>query len=117
LEFAGIREYRPGDSVRRVNWRLSTRRTELHVTEMHPERSTDVVILLDAFTDVMTSPRLSSLAAAVRGANGLADVYLKRRDRVGLISLGAATRWLVPALGLRQAYAVVEALLDARAGE
>jgi uncharacterized protein (DUF58 family) len=115
IEFAGTREYRPGDSIRRVNWRLSTRRGELHVTDMHPERSTDVVILLDAFTDVMTSMGRSSLATSIRGAHGLADQYLRRRDRVGLIALGASTRWLAPAFGLRQAYALVEALLDARA--
>ena len=115
IEFAGAREYRPGDSVRRVNWRLSTRRGELHVTDMHPERSTDVVILLDTFTDVVASGGHSSLATAIRGANGLADHYLRRRDRVGLIALGASTRWLAPAAGLRQAYALVDALLDARA--
>src|SRR4029079_13552773 len=62
-------------------------------------------------------PGRSSLATAVRGANGLADHYLRRRDRVGLIALRASTRLLVPALGLRQAYALVEALLDARAAE
>lgn len=114
IEFADVRPYAPGDQVRRVNWRLSSRRPELHVNELHPERSTDVVILLDTFTDVLETDEQSSLATAVRGANGIADHYLRRRDRVGLIAFGGSIRWLVPAMGLAQGYRIVETLLDAR---
>jgi uncharacterized protein (DUF58 family) len=114
IEFAGTRPYAPGDRIRRVNWRLSSRRPELYVNELHPERSTDVVVLLDTFTDVVGA-RESSLATAVRGANGIADHYLRRRDRVGLIAFGGSIRWLAPAMGLAQGYRIVELLLDARA--
>ncbi len=115
LEFADVRPYAPGDQIRRINWRLSSRRPELHVNELHPERSTDVVILLDTFTDIVSGDEQSSLATAVRGANGIADHYLRRRDRVGLIAFGGSIRWLAPAMGLGQAYRIVDALLDARA--
>ena len=113
IEFANVRPYAPGDEIRRVNWRLSSRRTEIFVNERHPERSTDVVILLDTFTDLGTDTD-TSLAAAVRAANGIAEHYLRRRDRVGFIALGAAMRWLEPGMGLGQAYRIVDALLDAR---
>lgn len=115
IEFSGVRPYAPGDEIRRVNWRLSSRRPEIHVNERHPERSTDVVILLDTFTDLAGQLDDSSLATAVRGAYGIADHYLRRRDRVGLIALGTSIRWLVPAMGVGQAYRIVETLLDARA--
>lgn len=115
IEFAGVRPYAPGDLVRRVNWRLSSRRPELYVNELHAERSTDVVILLDTFTDIVGEQGQSSLATAVRGANGIANHYLRRRDRVGLITFGGRIRWLEPAMGLTQSYRIVEALLDARA--
>jgi uncharacterized protein (DUF58 family) len=115
IEFADVRPYAPGDQVRRVNWRLSSRRPELHVNELHPERSTDVVILLDTFTDITGVDEQSSLTTAVRGANGIADHYLRRRDRVGLIAFGASIRWLVPAMGLAQGYRIVDTLLDAKA--
>ncbi|HYK96300.1 MAG TPA: DUF58 domain-containing protein [Candidatus Dormibacteraeota bacterium] len=114
IEFADIRQYAPGDQIRSVNWRLSSRRPELHVNLLHPERSTDVVLLLDTFTDVPGTDEQSSLATAVRGANGIANHYLRRRDRVGLIAFGGSVRWLVPAMGLGQGYRIVEALLDAR---
>jgi uncharacterized protein (DUF58 family) len=114
IEFADVRPYAPGDQIRSINWRLSSRRPELHVNLLHPERSTDVVLLLDTFTDVPGEDEQSSLATAVRGANGIADHYLRRRDRVGLIAFGGSIRWLVPAMGLRQGYRIVESLLDAR---
>jgi uncharacterized protein (DUF58 family) len=115
IEFAGVRPHVPGDPIRRVNWRISSRRPELHVNELHPERNTDVVILLDTFTDVPGAAKESSLAAAVRAANGIADHYLRRRDRLGLISFGGSIRWLVPAMGLGQSYRIVDTLISAQA--
>ena len=115
VEFADVRQYAPGDVIRRVNWRLSSRRPELHVNELHPESSTEVVILLDTFTDLTGPDDESSLARAVRAAHGIANHYLRRRDRVGLIAFGGSIRWLVPAMGLAQSYRIVEVLLDARA--
>lgn len=115
VEFADVREYAPGDAIRRVNWRLSSRCPELHVNELHPESSTEVVILLDTFSDLTGRDDESSLATAVRAANGIANYYLRRRDRVGLIAFGGSIRWLVPAMGLAQSYRIVDVLLDARA--
>jgi uncharacterized protein (DUF58 family) len=115
IEFAGVRPHVPGDEIRRVNWRISSRRSELHVNEHHPERSTDVVILLDTFTDVPGAAQQSSLATAVRAANGIADHYLRRRDRVGLIAFGGSIRWLVPSMGLGQSYRIVDTLIGAQA--
>ena len=115
IEFAGVRAHVPGDEIRRVNWRISSRRSELHVNELHPERSTDVVVLLDTFTDVPGAVPQSSLATAVRAANGIADHYLRRRDRVGLIAFGGSIRWLVPGMGLGQAYRIVDTLISAQA--
>lgn len=115
VEFADVRPYAPGDVIRRINWRLSSRRPELHVNELHPESSTEVVILLDTFTDLTGQDDASSLASGVRAANGIANHYLRRRDRVGLIAFGGSIRWLVPAMGLAQSYRIVEVLLDARA--
>lgn len=114
IEFADVRPYAPGDQVRSVNWRLSSRRPELHVNELHPERSMDVVALVDTHTDLITDDGLSSLSTALRGAYGIANHYLRRRDRVGLISFGGRIRWLVPSMGPTQAYRIIDTLLDAK---
>jgi uncharacterized protein (DUF58 family) len=111
IEFADLRRYAYGDSLRRINWRASARRSELWVNEMHPERNTDVIVFLDTFVEAREEDE-STLDVAVRAAATLADRYLKRKDRVGLISFGGYLNWLLPGSGLVQLYRIVDSLLD-----
>ena len=46
-ELFGIREYRPGDSLRRIHWRSSARHAELVVREYEPPGVQAIAILLD----------------------------------------------------------------------
>ena len=46
-ELFGIREYRPGDSLRRIHWRSSARRGELVVREYEPPGLQTLTILVD----------------------------------------------------------------------
>jgi len=111
IEFAGIRPFLPGDRVRRVNWRVSGRRGALWVNEQHPERNTDVVLFLDAFAEA-GRPGNGTFDLAVRASAALAERYLERADRVGLVSFGGYMRSLLPSTGTRQLYRIVDALLD-----
>jgi uncharacterized protein (DUF58 family) len=47
-EFRSLREYHPGDSLRRVHWRASAHRGALHVRELERERFAPTLILLDS---------------------------------------------------------------------
>ncbi len=111
IEFADLRRWSPGDPVRRVNWRASARRGELWVNESHPERNTDVILFVDAFAEARLGGE-GTLDLAARATAALADAYVGRRDRIGLISFGGILRWLAPDLGTTQLYRVVDALLD-----
>jgi uncharacterized protein (DUF58 family) len=110
IEFADLREWQPGDRVRRVNWRATALRGELWVNEQYPERNTDVVLFLDTFAEVRVQGR-STNDRAVRAAATLAHGYLQRKDRVGLVGFGGYLSWLVPESGLRQLYAIIDTLL------
>ena len=110
IEFADLREWQPGDRVRRVNWRATALRGSLWVNEQYPERNTDVVLFLDTFTEVRAQGR-STNDRAVRAAATLARGYLQRKDRVGLVGFGGVLSWLVPESGTRQLYAIVDTLL------
>jgi uncharacterized protein (DUF58 family) len=111
IEYADIREYMPGDRVRSINWRATARRGALVVNERHPERSTDVVLLLDSYADVR-GDGFSTLDEAARVASTLAQRFLERRDRVGLVTLGGVLRWLQPGLGVTQRYRLLETLIE-----
>jgi uncharacterized protein (DUF58 family) len=111
IEFADIRPWAAGDALRRVNWRASARRDELWVNEAHPERNIDVILFVDSFAEARLGGE-GTLDLAVRATAAIADAYVRRRDRVGLIGFGGILRWLVPGTGLVQLYRIVDALLD-----
>jgi uncharacterized protein (DUF58 family) len=111
IEFADIRLWAAGDPLKRVNWRASARRGELWVNESHPERNTDVILFVDSFAEARRGDE-GTLDLAVRATAALADAYVRRRDRVGLIAFGGILRWLAPGIGLVQLYRVIDALLD-----
>jgi uncharacterized protein (DUF58 family) len=112
IEFVDLRQFRPGDASRRVNWRASARRGELWVNEFHVERNADVVLLLDSFAEARAGTGGGTGDRAVRAAAILADHYLRSKDRVGLVGLGGALDWLPPSIGLSQLYRIVDALLE-----
>ena len=84
IEFADIRPWAAGDPLKRVNWRASARRNELWVNESHPERNTDVILFVDSFAEARSGDE-GTLDLAVRATATLANAYVGRRDRVGLI--------------------------------
>jgi len=111
LEFADTRQFVAGDRARAVNWRATARTGTLVVNDRHPERNSDVVIFLDTFAQARRSGE-GTLEQAVRTAATVADGFLARRDRVGLVAFGGILRWLVPDTGLVQRYRLVDALLE-----
>jgi uncharacterized protein (DUF58 family) len=115
-EFAGVREYVPGDRQRAINWPASTRLGRLQVNTFAAERSQDIVLVVDATSDV-GPPGTSALDLGLRGAAGAARAYLDGRDRVGVICYQwGGARWLAPSLGRRQFYKIIDTMLSADAG-
>lgn len=109
MELRDIRPFRPGDRLRRVDWRVSLRAAAaqggglgtLHVRERHAEADADLVLALDTRLDVDSNVRTwnerppganfrpgGSLDIGVRAASTLAATFLRHGDRVGLVDLG-----------------------------
>lgn len=109
VEFAGIRPYVAGDRPRDIHWPTSLRQGDLQVIEHVAELGTDVVVALDAFSDIA-----GSLDRSVRGCAGVARGYLRAGDRVGLVVLGGILSWLPPDTGQRTLYRITDAVLAVR---
>ena len=114
FEFAEIRQYREGDRLRSVNWYQSARRGELWVNEHHPERSGDLVVLVDTFADRRPDGS-ATLEDAVRAAWQVAMAHLAAHDRVGIVGFGGLPGWVLPGGGERARLAVLDRLLDSQA--
>jgi len=102
-ELAEIREFRLGDRLRRISWRVTSRTGTVHVTTAPAEEDAGVLLLLDALADHGRSGGLggsqSTLDVAVRAAASLASDHLRAGDRVGLRVLGPSPVVLRPGGG------------------
>lgn len=100
VEVTGVHPYVRGERQRRIHWPATTRRGTLQVHQFAAERTADTVVLLDVLADVVDPVTgASSLDETFRAAAGLVRAYLRTHDRVGVVSVGGATRWLQPGSG------------------
>ena len=114
-EFAGVREFVPGDRQRRINWPATTRRGALHLSTFAAERTQNTVVIADATADV-GEPGSSSLDLVLRGAAGAITRYLAQRDRVGLIIVGSRLTWIGPGQGQRHFHRLIDLLVSSPFG-
>jgi uncharacterized protein (DUF58 family) len=117
-DIAGVRAFTIGDRLHRINWPVSLRAGELHVTSTLSDRDTEVVIVLDTQYDLGISEGVdgssSSLDTAVRAAASVAEHYLRHGDRVGVIDLGQPLRRVRPGSGRAHLVRIFDVLLDVR---
>jgi uncharacterized protein (DUF58 family) len=117
-ELAGVREFAPGDRLRRIDWRVTLRTRRVHVVATLSDRDAEVVLLVDVLHEAGesagTGGAASVLDTTVRAAAGIAEHYLHRGDRVSMLEYGFRARRLRPATGRRQYLTVLEWLLDVR---
>jgi uncharacterized protein (DUF58 family) len=109
-EFAEIRPYRHGDSVRMIHPQLSARRGEPMVIERHPDRSSTIVLMVDSAQDLGVDID-TSLRWTITAAMALGERHLRAQDRLGLLDVGRTIRWLPARLGRRHLHTVVDSLL------
>jgi len=114
-EFAGVREFVPGDRQRRINWPATTRRGTLHLSTFAAERTQNTVVIADTTADV-GEPGSSSLDLVLRGAAGAIARYLSQRDRVGLIIFGGHLTWVGPGQGQRHFHRLIDLLVSSPFG-
>ena len=89
MDFHGVREYRTGDSLRRVHWPTTARTGQLSVIDFERAFQQDAVIALDASrgTD-HGSGRATTLEYAVKIAATVADRTLRAGGGVTLVTQG-----------------------------
>ncbi len=113
VEYADIRPFVPGDQLRAVNWPVSARRRQLHVTQRLTDRAADVVVLIDTYPQP-AGPASAATERVVRGAAQVVQTALRHGDRAGIVTLGGnRPRWLGADIGQRQFYRVLDTVLGA----
>ncbi len=111
FDFADLGPYVTGDRSGAVNWRATARRGSLMVNDRHPDRTGDVVLLLDTF-GVSGTDRLDVLDRGVQALAALARAYERTHDRIGLLTFGGHLRWLRPGSGRANLARIIDGMLD-----
>lgn len=92
LQVAGVREYQPGDPLRRVHWKISARRRSLQSKVLEPTTTPDTVLFLNVST--ADPPWLGAnhdrLELAIMVAAAIANRELQAGNPVGLFANGNA---------------------------
>jgi len=110
-EFEELRDYRVGDSLRKVDWKATARSGRLISREYRDERNQQVVLMLDCGRRLLAQDgRLAHFDHVLNAVLALAAIALRQGDAVGLMALGAGQpRWLPP----QQGAGGIDVLLDA----
>lgn len=112
-----LREYIPGDDIRKVDWKATARRAHPIVREYEPERGQCLHILLDVGR--LMENRIgnrSRLDYAVSAALALAYAGFQQGDRVGVLAFADEVLMRVPpAKGRHHLPQIIEALYNLHA--
>ena len=86
-DFWGVREYQPGDPLRRLDWRLTARHPHKFFTkEFEQEEIADIGLILDARQKTNLQIGEDSLFEhAARATASLAEMFLRQGNRVSLL--------------------------------
>jgi uncharacterized protein (DUF58 family) len=99
-EFQQLREYRVGDSLRQIDWKATQRARRLISREYQDERNQQVLLVLDGGRRMRAQDgALAHFDHALNAALVLAYIALRQGDAVGLMAIGADTRFLPPQRG------------------
>lgn len=114
-DLADVREFAPGNRLKRINWRVTSRVGKLHVNSMLVERDTDVLIVVDTLADpALPDPDApTSLDLTVRAVAAISRHYVEFGDRVAVHDLGRRIGSVRAGSGPRQAKAILTALARA----
>jgi len=116
-EFFSLREYLPGDDIRKINWKATARNLNPITNEYEGEQSGDVIIIVDAFKEGnIGTVRDNTMRASIRAAASLASSILEDRNRVGMLVLGDFLNWIYPGSGRDHFYRIMNILSKSERG-
>jgi uncharacterized protein (DUF58 family) len=113
MEFEEVREYRPGDDIRHIEWKVTARMGLPYVKEHREERELTVMLLVDVSSSGAfgSGSKLKNEVAAEVAAV-LAYTAINSNDRVGLIIFSdRIERYIPPKKGRGHVWRVIREIL------
>ena len=113
IEFSEVREYIPGDDVKRIDWNVSARHDTLFVKEFVEENELNIYLILDLSESNNFGFKKSKLDLSFEVAVSLMFLALKNNDRLGLgIFTDKLEKFIPSKKGKRQLLRIIKELID-----
>ena len=97
VEFAGHREYTPGDDLKHLDWKVFGRTDRLYIKEYELETNLRSHILLDTSESMdYGSKETSKLELASHIAASMAYLILRQQDSVGMVCFDKEVKTFIP---------------------
>ncbi|CAD7803056.1 hypothetical protein CHRY9390_01018 [Chryseobacterium aquaeductus] len=92
MEFEQIKEYVPGDDVRTINWKATSKSNRLMVNQFQDEKAQRIFMLIDkGRTMKIPFKGLSLLDYSINATMALSHIILKKGDRAGMMTFSKKT--------------------------
>ena len=113
IEFSEVREYIPGDDVKRIDWNVSARHNSLYVKEFVEENELNIYLILDLSASTNFGFIKSKLDLGFEVAVSLMFLALKNNDRLGLgIFTNQLEKFIPSKKGKRQLLKIIKELIE-----
>jgi uncharacterized protein (DUF58 family) len=117
LEFEQLREYREGDSLRKIDWKASERMRKLISREYQDERDQQVMFVIDCGRRMRAKDgEYSHFDHALDATLLLAYVGLRQGDAVGLMTMSGEDRFVAPRKSRETVNRILNAVYDLQPG-
>lgn len=115
IEFHSTREYRPGDSMSRIDWKHLARSAEDELTTVRfrEERAATVALVIDTYPIAYLangSGDSNAVDQSLEAATRLTGSLLGDGDQVGVAALGETPLWISPDVGMDHRKRLAEVL-------
>jgi uncharacterized protein (DUF58 family) len=113
LDLAEVREYQPGDEVRRMDWNVTARSGRLHVRQYREEREVTVWMIVDLSSSMnFGTRRVLKRDEALEFAALVAMIVTRKGDKVGAVGVSeSGVTMISPGNGRNQALKIVSGLM------
>lgn len=113
IEFSEVREYIPGDDVKRIDWNVSARHNSLYVKEFVEENELNIYLIVDLSASTSFGFTKSKLDLSFEVAVSLMFLALKNNDRLGLgIFTNRLEKFIPSRKGKRQLLRIIKELIE-----
>lgn len=114
LDFSGLREYTPGDDIRKMDWSVFARTLSPHVREYQEEKQLTLWLAVDLTPSMHFGRVMTKAQQAVELAGLLALMAQKAHHKLGaIIILDKSSRIIAPKAGPAQVRHLVQSLRQA----